>query len=146
MKTLSEFDVPCALVQDYHSALTEDPQIKRNGTVLHFSRPTAGEMTNLANPVVMLGTPAAVRRPPPLLGEHAETFHQHGFSTQEVAGLLAAGVVLVAADWASHCRIGVISTRRWFGSNPWTDRIQGVITRHSSTSRARTMNVLEANS
>jgi crotonobetainyl-CoA:carnitine CoA-transferase CaiB-like acyl-CoA transferase len=95
VKTLSEYDVPCALVQDYHSALTEDPQIKHNGTVLHFSHPTAGEMTNLANPVVMLATPAAVRRPPPLLGEHTEeVLHQHGFSTQEVAGLLAAGVVL----------------------------------------------------
>lgn len=94
VKTLSDADVPCALVQDYHTALTIDPQIKHIGSVIHMSHPVAGEMTNLANPVNLHGTPAEMRRPPPVLGEHSlEVLAQHGFSDSEVAELMATGVV-----------------------------------------------------
>lgn len=97
VQTLSKHDVPCTLVQDYHSALTKDPQVLHNGTVIHFEHPTAGEMTNLANPLVMHATPAEVRRPPPLLGQHTEeVLRQHGFSAQEVLALMASGVVVGA--------------------------------------------------
>ena len=70
--TLSASDVPCALVQDYHTALTEDPQIRHIGAVLNFDHPVAGPMTNLANPLTMHATPAVVHRPPPVLGQHSE--------------------------------------------------------------------------
>jgi len=94
VKTLSEADVPCALVQDYHTALTTDPQVKHTGAVLHLTHPVAGEMTNLANPVNLHTTPAQIRRAPPVLGEHSEeVLAQHGFSAAEVAALLAEGVV-----------------------------------------------------
>ena len=86
---LATRDVPCALVQDYHTALTEDPQVRHTGAVLHFEHPVAGAMTNIANPVNFHGTPAQVRRPPPVLGQHTrEVLLQHGFSDQEVDELL----------------------------------------------------------
>lgn len=94
VKTLSEADVPCALVQDYHTALTTDPQVAHTGAVLRLTHPVAGEMTNLANPVNLHDTPAEIRRPPPVLGEHTqEVLTQHGFTDREVAELLAAGTV-----------------------------------------------------
>lgn len=87
-------DVPCALVQDYHAALTEDPQVRHNGAVLHFEHPLAGAMTGIANPVNFHATPAEVRRPPPVLGQHTvEVLREKGFSAEEVARLLQEGTV-----------------------------------------------------
>jgi formyl-CoA transferase len=86
---LATRDVPCALVQDYHTALTEDPQVRHNGAVLHFDHPVVGAMTNIANPVNFHGSPAQVRRPPPVLGQHTrEVLLESGFSAQEVDALL----------------------------------------------------------
>lgn len=94
VQRLSAKDVPCALVQDYHTALTSDPQVKHNGAVLEFDHPLAGRMTNIANPVNFHGSPAGVRRPPPVLGQHtAEVLREKGFSPEEVARLLHEGTV-----------------------------------------------------
>lgn len=91
---LSKHDVPCALVQDYHTALTQDPQVRASGAVLEFDHPLAGPMTNLANPVRLHSTPAAVRRPPPVLGQHSEeVLAEHGFDAEEIRSLFDAGVV-----------------------------------------------------
>jgi crotonobetainyl-CoA:carnitine CoA-transferase CaiB-like acyl-CoA transferase len=91
---LSACDVPCALVQDYHAALTEDPQVLHNRTVLHFDHPVAGAMTNIANPVNFHGSPAQVRRPPPVLGQHSrEVLLEKGFTPEETEQLLRDGTV-----------------------------------------------------
>ncbi|MGV3494258.1 MAG: CaiB/BaiF CoA transferase family protein [Ramlibacter sp.] len=92
---LATRDVPCALVQDYHTALTQDPQVRHSGAVLSFDHPVAGPMTNIANPVTFHGSPAQVRRPPPVLGQHTrEVLLEKGFTAQEVDALLADGTVL----------------------------------------------------
>ena len=94
MKTLSEADVPCAAVQDYHTALTTDPQIKHIGAVLHLEHPVAGPMTNLANPLTLHGTPVEMRRPPPVLGQHSEeVLRDHGFTASEIDELMSKGIV-----------------------------------------------------
>ena len=94
VKTLSEADVPCAAVQDYHTALTTDPQIKHTGAVLHFDHPVAGPMTNIANPLTLHGTPVELRRPPPVLGQHSEeVLREYGFSANEIDALMSNGVV-----------------------------------------------------
>ena len=94
VKTLSDADVPCAMVQDYHTALTTDPQVKHIGAVIEMNHPVAGPMTNLANPVNLHGTPAEMRRPPPVLGEHSEeVLKQNGFTAKEMDELLTSGVV-----------------------------------------------------
>jgi crotonobetainyl-CoA:carnitine CoA-transferase CaiB-like acyl-CoA transferase len=86
---LATRDVPCAAVQDYHTALTEDPQVKHNRAVLEFEHPVAGAMTNIANPVNFHRTPAQVRRPPPVLGQHTrEVLLEKGFTPEEVELLL----------------------------------------------------------
>jgi len=94
VKTLSEADVPCAAVQDFHTALTTDPQIKHTGAVLHLDHPVAGPMTNLANPLNLHATPVTIRRPPPVLGQHSEeVLRDHGFSAGEIDELMSKGVV-----------------------------------------------------
>ncbi|OLL29198.1 CoA transferase [Burkholderia sp. SRS-W-2-2016] len=85
---LSAADVPCAKVQDYHTALTLDPQIQHNGTVVELDHPRAGKVTNIASPVNFHGSPVAYRRPPPVLGEHTvEVLLEFGFSDDEIAVL-----------------------------------------------------------
>jgi len=94
VKTMSEADVPCAAVQDYHTALTTDPQIKHTGAVLQFDHPVAGPMTNIANPLTLHGTPVQVRRPPPVLGEHSEeVLLEYGFAASEIDELMREGIV-----------------------------------------------------
>jgi crotonobetainyl-CoA:carnitine CoA-transferase CaiB-like acyl-CoA transferase len=85
---LSAADVPCAMVQDYYTALTEDPQIRHNGTLVTIEHPRAGTVTNIASPVNFHGSPVTYRRPPPVLGEHtAEVLAEFGFSDDEIAAL-----------------------------------------------------------
>ncbi|HWK72052.1 MAG TPA: CoA transferase [Burkholderiaceae bacterium] len=94
VQLLSEHDVPCAQVQDYHAALTLDPQVRHSGSVIHFHHPLAGDMTNLANPVNLHASPATVYRPPPILGQHTEEIlQQHGFGADEISKLLHTGIV-----------------------------------------------------
>jgi len=94
VNTLSEADVPCAAVQDYHTALTTDPQILHSGAVIHLDHPVAGPMTNLANPIKLYGTPVEIRRPPPVLGQHSEEVLQdHGFSVIEIDSLKTRGII-----------------------------------------------------
>lgn len=100
---LSVRDVPCALVQDYHTALTEDPQVRHNGSILHIEHPLVGAMTNLANPVNFHSTPAEVRRAPPVLGQHTlEVLREKGFSEQEIEHLLQDGTVRASRVAMSH--------------------------------------------
>lgn len=91
---LSANDIPSALVQDYHAALTSDPQIRHTGALIEFEHPRAGTTTNIANPVTFHASPARVFRPPPVLGEHsAEVLAEHGFTPERIRSLLDAGVV-----------------------------------------------------
>jgi formyl-CoA transferase len=81
-------------VQDYHTALTVDPQIKHIGAVLQLDHPVAGPLTNLANPINFHGSPVQLRHPPPVLGQHsAEVLRQFGFSQEEIEGLTSQGIV-----------------------------------------------------
>ncbi|MGQ7932285.1 CoA transferase [Paraburkholderia sp. D1E] len=85
---LSAADVPCAMVQDYHTALTQDPQIRHNRTVIEIEHPRVGTVKNIASPVNFYGSPATYRRPPPVLGEHtSEVLTEFGFSDEEIAAL-----------------------------------------------------------
>ena len=60
-------------------------------TVAH---PTIGDLKMLGIPFKFSDTPAAVRRPPPLLGEHTdEVLSQLGYSTEQIAAMHADNVV-----------------------------------------------------
>jgi len=96
---LMSADVPAAKVQDYHTALTCDPQIRNNNSVIELQHPTAGAIPNIAAPVNFHGSPATYDRPPPLLGEHTvEVLKEFGFDDAEIERLVASKVALPAAN------------------------------------------------
>lgn len=76
-----------------------DPQIKHLGLVAEVEQPGYGTARMLAFPVRASATPAAIRRPAPLLGEHtAEVLKEIGVTAEELDRLVAAGTVAVASE------------------------------------------------
>jgi crotonobetainyl-CoA:carnitine CoA-transferase CaiB-like acyl-CoA transferase len=71
-----------------------DPQIKHLGLVAEVEQPGYGTVRMLGFPVRASATPAAIRRPAPLLGEHtAEVLAEIGIAPAEIDRLLAAGTI-----------------------------------------------------
>jgi crotonobetainyl-CoA:carnitine CoA-transferase CaiB-like acyl-CoA transferase len=88
LEILGTGNVPAAKIQDLYSALTKDPQIAHNKTVVSVKHPTAGEVRMQAHPVNYHGTPATYRRPAPRLGEHTrEVLEEFGVSPDVLARL-----------------------------------------------------------
>ena len=72
----------------------EDPQAKHLGLVAEVEQPGYGRARMLAFPVRASATPAAIRRPAPLLGEHtAEVLGELGLTRAEIERLAADGIV-----------------------------------------------------
>lgn len=96
---LSRFEVPVAKVQDLHTALTVDPQLRHNKILVEQTHPRAGTIRTLSHPVNFDRTPASYTRPPPRLGEHStEVLHDFSIADTEIARLIAARVVLDMDD------------------------------------------------
>jgi crotonobetainyl-CoA:carnitine CoA-transferase CaiB-like acyl-CoA transferase len=71
-----------------------DPQIRHLGLVAEIEQPGYGKARMLGFPVRASATPAAIRRPAPLLGEHtAEVLGELGITPQEIDRLVAAGAI-----------------------------------------------------
>jgi glutaryl-CoA transferase len=85
--------VPCGAVRDLH-AVFNDPQVAALGAVREIDHPAAGPIKVVGPPYRLSATPATVRTPPPLLGQHTDaTLHELGYSEAEVAALREAQVV-----------------------------------------------------
>lgn len=83
----------CGPVYDYEQ-LVNDPQIRHNGTFVEYDHPTEGRVKTPGFPYGFEKTPAKVERGAPLVGEHSrEVLAEAGFGTDEIADLLADGVV-----------------------------------------------------
>ncbi|MFG1812236.1 CaiB/BaiF CoA transferase family protein [Kribbella sp. NPDC049174] len=83
----------CGPVYDYEQ-LVNDPQIRHNGTFVEYDHPTEGRVKTPGFPYSFEKTPATVERGAPLVGEHSsELLGEAGFSPDEIAKLLDAGVV-----------------------------------------------------
>jgi crotonobetainyl-CoA:carnitine CoA-transferase CaiB-like acyl-CoA transferase len=90
---LAAEDVPFAPVNRIGS-LHEDPQVVANGLVVEMQHPTGGRLRT-PRPVARFDrTPASLRRPAPVLGEHgAEVLAEAGFAPDEIEGLRAEGAL-----------------------------------------------------
>lgn len=96
--TLSAVQVPCAPINDM-AGVFSDPQVQHLGMVQEIEHKAVGTAPlRLTSPAVVFGgTPASLRLPPPMLGEHtrevlAETA---GYSSSEIDRLQEAGVIFV---------------------------------------------------
>jgi len=71
IEKLRAVGVPCGPINTVAEALN-DPHTLARDMVRTVSHPTAGELKLVGIPFRMNGTPATIRRPPPLLGEHTD--------------------------------------------------------------------------
>jgi CoA:oxalate CoA-transferase len=93
---LNTAGVPCGKVLSVGEVF-EDPQIKSQDMVLDVDHGQHGMIRMVGFPVKMSGTPCAIRRPAPRLGEHtSEVLAELGLSQDEIVGLKSKKVV--AAD------------------------------------------------
>jgi formyl-CoA transferase/CoA:oxalate CoA-transferase len=90
---LEAADVPCGPINDL-AAVFRDPQVLARRMVETVEHPTIGAVRMTGVPFKLSATPAAVRTPPPLLGQHTdELLGWLGYDAAEVAALRQAEVV-----------------------------------------------------
>ena len=71
LKLLNSAEVPCAPVQTVDQVF-KAPQVLHREMLVQLEHPTAGTVRMAGVPVKFSATPASVRLPPPLLGQHNE--------------------------------------------------------------------------
>jgi crotonobetainyl-CoA:carnitine CoA-transferase CaiB-like acyl-CoA transferase len=94
MEVLEKHQIPCAPVNTMAQALS-DPQLLANGMVRTIDHPDLGKIHQLGSPYTFNGRVAAIRRPPPRLGEHTAELLAEVLKVddQELDALQAAGIV-----------------------------------------------------
>ncbi|CAN5484111.1 CoA transferase [soil metagenome] len=87
-------DVWCGPVYSF-ADVEKDPQVKENEMIAAFDHPQAGRIRVAGIPAKFSGTPAAIRRPPPNLGEHTDEILRQlaGYSDAEIRQLRVVGAV-----------------------------------------------------
>ncbi|HEY0919214.1 MAG TPA: CoA transferase [Devosia sp.] len=87
MEAMLAVDIWCGEVKT-HLEVEQDPQVQHLGAITSYEHPTAGTVKVVAPAVKMGATPAEVRLPPPLVGEHTtEILREFGFDDATIADL-----------------------------------------------------------
>ncbi len=91
---LMEAGLPCAPINTVPDVF-EHPQVQARDLAPEVQHPTAGKVRLTGLPYVLSQTPAEIRRPPPLLGEHSEEVLTEllGYSGTEVAAMRERGAI-----------------------------------------------------
>jgi len=94
LAALREAGLPCGPINAVPDVFGH-PQAEARGLVVEAEHPAAGPVRLTGFPYKLSQTPADVRRPPPLLGQHTEEVLTEllGYSAEEVAGLREQEVV-----------------------------------------------------
>jgi crotonobetainyl-CoA:carnitine CoA-transferase CaiB-like acyl-CoA transferase len=92
LRELEAIDFLCSPVHTLEDALG-DPQVLNNQMVIEFDHPQ-GRIRGIGSPVKLVDTPAAVRLPPPLLGQHNdEILGELGYTCEEIQSLRSTSVI-----------------------------------------------------
>ena len=94
LERLGQAGVPAGKIKSVGEALDSE-HLRARGAIVPVTHPTAGTMRMVGPPIRLHATPGEVAGPAPLLGEHTEEILTKllGYSSAEVTGLRAAGVV-----------------------------------------------------
>ena len=88
---LTRADVPCAPVLTRNKVI-QHPHVRAMEIIEEYDHPAAGRLRQARSAARFSGTPAAIRRPAPALGEHTdEILAEAGYSPGDIADLRAAG-------------------------------------------------------
>jgi len=94
LQVLEEAGVPCGPILTYPEVFSH-PQVVARDMVQEIEHPIGGRIRQIGPAVKCSGTPARIRRPAPLLGEHTEEVLQEiGYTSGEIEALAAEGVIL----------------------------------------------------
>lgn len=100
IKRLDAEGVPCSWVNSIDKVVT-DEQVLARDMIVEIDHPIAGRIRMAGLPVKLSENPGAVRRAPPQLGEHStQILGEIGFNAEDIAGLLAKGVIATAKQQA----------------------------------------------
>jgi crotonobetainyl-CoA:carnitine CoA-transferase CaiB-like acyl-CoA transferase len=93
MAAMLAVDIWCGEVKT-HLEAAEDPQVQHLGAIGSYEHPTAGHVKVVAPAVKLSATPATIREPAPLVGQHSrEILAEFGYGEAEIADLLAREVI-----------------------------------------------------
>ena len=91
---LTAASVPAGAVRTVDEVLG-DPQVVAREMITALDHPLLGSLKQLGLPVKLSGTPGALRRAPPRLGEHTDSVltHDLGYDTDRISALRRARVI-----------------------------------------------------
>ncbi len=93
LERLTVAEIPCGPINDVLAAFAM-PQAQARAMDVTIDHPLLGPIRQVGIPTKLAGTPASIRRAPPLLGEHsAEILAELGYDAVTTADLAARGVV-----------------------------------------------------
>ncbi len=91
MKAMLAVDIWCGEVKT-HLEAEVDPQVQHMGIISTYEHPVAGRVKVVAPAVKLSATPAEIRRPAPVIGQHSrEILEEFGFCANEVEEFMASG-------------------------------------------------------
>lgn len=94
MELCNSLDIPATPIYALDD-LPQHPHLKAVGLFQAAHHPSEGQIRYVAPPTRFAATPASVRFPAPLLGQHTrEILREAGYSEQEIESLQARGIVL----------------------------------------------------